>query len=111
MILQSDNGREFSNTITETLKSVWIELKIVHAKARHSQSQGSVERVNQDIENMLATWMTDNDTNQWNGGTRFVKFMKNRDFDSGIQRCPYEAMFGCSARVVVVHISGYSSRC
>jgi len=33
------------------------DLKIVHGKPRHSQSQGSVERANQDIENMLATWL------------------------------------------------------
>ncbi|KAF0722346.1 KRAB-A domain-containing protein 2-like [Aphis craccivora] len=35
--------------------SMWEELKIVHDKPRHSQSQGSVERANQDVENMLAT--------------------------------------------------------
>jgi hypothetical protein len=43
-------------------------LKIVHGKTRHSQSQGSVERANQDIENMLATWIQDNITKrmvQW----------------------------------------------
>ncbi|KAF0751495.1 Uncharacterized protein FWK35_00017713 [Aphis craccivora] len=39
-------------------------LKIVHGKPRHSQSQGSVERANQDVENMLATWLTDNKTNK-----------------------------------------------
>jgi len=41
---------------------MWPELKIVHRKPRHSQSQGSIERANQDIENMLATWLTDNRT-------------------------------------------------
>lgn len=42
-ILQSDNGREFVNRIIEELCSMWSELKIVHGKPRHSQSQGSVE--------------------------------------------------------------------
>lgn len=56
-VLQSGNGREFSNQIVSSLKVHWPELKIVHGKPRHSQSQGSVERANQDIESMLTTWM------------------------------------------------------
>ncbi|XP_008189564.1 SCAN domain-containing protein 3-like, partial [Acyrthosiphon pisum] len=49
-ILHSDNGREFVNAVITNLCSMWPEVKIVHGKARHSQSQGSVERANQDIE-------------------------------------------------------------
>jgi len=57
-VLQSDNGREFANQIVSSLKDLFKpELKIVHGKPRHSQSQGSVERANQDIENMLTTWI------------------------------------------------------
>ncbi|KAL4127210.1 hypothetical protein QTP88_011401 [Uroleucon formosanum] len=37
----------------------------VHGKPRHSQSQGSVKRANQDIENMIATWLQDNNTRRW----------------------------------------------
>lgn len=54
-ILQSDNGHEFSNKIVEEACSMWDELKIVHGKLRHSQSQGSAELANQDVENMLTT--------------------------------------------------------
>ncbi|XP_072398311.1 KRAB-A domain-containing protein 2-like [Diabrotica undecimpunctata] len=43
-ILHSDNGREFANKIIEEVCSMWDELKIVHKKPRHSQSQGSKER-------------------------------------------------------------------
>ncbi|KAF0726661.1 SCAN domain-containing protein 3-like [Aphis craccivora] len=64
-ILQSDNGREFSNNLVSNLKDMWPELKIVHGKPRHSQSQGSVERANQDIENMLITWMQTEKTSHW----------------------------------------------
>ncbi|XP_063889921.1 KRAB-A domain-containing protein 2-like isoform X3 [Scylla paramamosain] len=42
-ILQSDNGREFVNSVITSLASLWPELKIVHGKPRHSQSQGSVD--------------------------------------------------------------------
>lgn len=52
-VLQSDNGREFANTVIESLKDNWPDLKIVHGKPRHSHSQGSVERANEDIENMI----------------------------------------------------------
>jgi len=61
-ILQSDNGRKFVNKIISELCTMWKDLKIVHGKPRHSQSQGSVERANQDVENMLATWLQDNKT-------------------------------------------------
>ena len=38
----------------------WPDCKMVNGKARHSQSQGSVEQCNRDIENMLMAWMRDN---------------------------------------------------
>ena len=49
-ILQSDNGREFANKLVRDLVWRWPECKIVHGKPRHSQSQGSVERCNLDIQ-------------------------------------------------------------
>ena len=56
-ILQSDNGREFVNSVITELSAMWNGLKIVHGKPRHSQSQGSVERANRDIKDMLMTWL------------------------------------------------------
>uniref|UniRef100_A0A8C4RLZ2 Integrase catalytic domain-containing protein n=1 Tax=Erpetoichthys calabaricus TaxID=27687 RepID=A0A8C4RLZ2_ERPCA len=78
---------------------LWPEIKMVNGKPRHSQSQGSVERANQDIENMLSTWMADNQTNKWSEGIQFVQFMKNHGYHSAIKRSPYGAMFGCPAKV------------
>jgi IS30 family transposase len=52
-ILQSDNGREFVNSVINQLISRWPSCKIVNGRPRHPQSQGSVERSNQDVENML----------------------------------------------------------
>ena len=77
-ILQSDNGREFCNRVIEEICAMWDGLKIVHGKPRHSQSQGSVERANQDVENMLSSWLLDNNTTHWVEGLCFVQFMKNR---------------------------------
>jgi transposase InsO family protein len=70
-ILQSDNGREFTANIITDLRSLWQELVIVHGRSRHPQSQGSVERDNADIKEMIISWMNDNDTTQWSKGLRF----------------------------------------
>jgi len=74
-------------------------LKIVHGKPRHSKSQGSVERANQDIQNILTTWMQTNNSKSLSEGLRFVQLMKNRAFHSGIKRSPYQAMFGSDIKI------------
>ncbi|XP_060856078.1 KRAB-A domain-containing protein 2-like [Metopolophium dirhodum] len=78
---------------------MWPELKIVHGKPRHSQSQGSVERANQDIENMLTTWMQDEKNRHWSKGLRIIQLMKNRAYHSGIKMSPCEAIFGCKIKI------------
>lgn len=102
VLLHSDNGREFVNNVITELTALWPELKIVHGKPRHSQSQGSVERANQDVERMLASWMTDNKSSNWSIGLKFVQFMKNRAHHAGINMTPYKAMFGVDPRVGLV---------
>ncbi|XP_030750998.1 KRAB-A domain-containing protein 2-like [Sitophilus oryzae] len=96
MILQSDNGREFANRIIKNLAEMWTGLKLVHRKPRHSQSQGSVERSNQDVRDMLVTWLADQHTTKWSERLRFVQSNKNR---SGIMKSPYEAMFGAPQKI------------
>ena len=64
-ILQSDNGREFVNSVIRQLMTLWHAAKIVNGRARHPQSQGSVERSNQDVELMLGAMMKDLGTSDW----------------------------------------------
>ncbi|CAG4960492.1 unnamed protein product [Colias eurytheme] len=52
-----------------------------------------------DIENMLSTWLEDNNTKKWSEGLRFVQLMKNRAHHTGINCTPYEAMFGTKLKV------------
>ncbi|XP_063417382.1 KRAB-A domain-containing protein 2-like [Mytilus trossulus] len=59
-ILQSDNGVEFTANVISELNNLWPECKIVHGKPRHPQSQGSIERGNADVKDMVITWMRDN---------------------------------------------------
>ena len=93
-VLQSDNGREFANRVVKEVIVMWPGCKLVHGKPRHSQSQGSVERANQDVENILACWLRENDTLKWGDGLRFVQWQKNNRHHRGIGRSPYQAMFG-----------------
>jgi hypothetical protein len=58
-----------------------------------------VERANQDIENILAIWLQDNNTNKWSEGIKFDQLMKNRALHRGIKCSPYEAMFGIQAKI------------
>ena len=98
-ILQSDNGTEFVNSVNIELSAMWDGLKIVHGKPRYSQSQGSVERANKDIEDMLMTWLQSNSTTYWDDDLRFIQVMKNRAYQDGIKCSSYEAMFGQPMKV------------
>ena len=73
---------------------MWNGLKIVHGKPHHSQSQGSVERTNRDIEDILFSLMEENCTSKWSGGLRFVQVRKNNAHHHGLKCLPYEVMFG-----------------
>ena len=72
LILQSDNGREFVAQVIKALMQLWPSCVIVHGRARHPQTQGSIERSNQDIEPMINNWMRDNGTTKWSLGIHFV---------------------------------------
>ena len=98
-ILQSDNGSEFTAQVITELKQLWSQLIMVHGKPRHPQSQGSVERANSDIKDMLVAWMSDNKTQDWTVGLKFVQQQKNCAHHAGINRTPYEAMFGENPKV------------
>ena len=74
----------------------------MHGKPRHSQSQGSVERANRDIEDMLMTWLQSNSTTHWGdglGNARFIQVMKYRAYHEGIKCSPYEVIFGQPMKV------------
>ncbi|XP_064094340.1 KRAB-A domain-containing protein 2-like [Macrobrachium nipponense] len=98
-ILQSDNGGEFTALVILELKLLWPDLLIVLGKPKHPQSQGSVERLNSDVKDMLISWLGDNDTSDWPMGLGFVQFQKNTSYHSGIKQSPYKALFGFEARV------------
>jgi transposase InsO family protein len=97
-ILQSDNGWEFTANVIKELKDWWPDCCIVHGKPRHPQSQGSVERGNADIKDMLIIWMREINSTSWKVGLKFVQFNKINSHHSGINRTPYKAMLGSDAK-------------
>ena len=74
-ILQSD-GREFANNVVKEILEMWPGCKLMHGKPRHSQSQGSVERVNKDVDDILACWMRENNISKWSDVLRFAQYKK-----------------------------------
>lgn len=98
-ILQSDNGSEFTASVITELKVMWPDLLMVHGKPRHPESQGSVERLNCEIKDMLTAWLGDNDSTDWPTELRFVQFQKNNSYHSGIKQSPFKALFGRDAKL------------
>ena len=55
LVLQSDNGTEFKNSLMVNLVQSWDgECKIIHGRPRHPQSQGLVEQANGTMQRMIA---------------------------------------------------------
>ncbi|XP_073966897.1 SCAN domain-containing protein 3-like [Choristoneura fumiferana] len=101
LILQSDNGKEFTAHVIEEIVQLWPECQIIHGGPRRPQTQGSVERSNQDVENMLRCWMRDNNSVNWSVGCYFVQYCKNSSFHRIIGRSPYRALFGSDPKTIL----------
>lgn len=71
----------------------------MHGKPKHTHSQGSVEYVSQDLDNILSTWLETCKTDGWSEELKFIQLVKNRAYHEGITCSSYEAMFGIPPRV------------
>uniref|UniRef100_A0AC35EZY3 Integrase catalytic domain-containing protein n=1 Tax=Panagrolaimus sp. PS1159 TaxID=55785 RepID=A0AC35EZY3_9BILA len=93
-ILQTDNGREFKNTkVNEICQNYGVEF--IHGTPRHSQSQGSIERANRDVEDILQCMMADHESGNWVQFLRRTQLAKNKRSHTALNgRSPYEVMFG-----------------
>ena len=91
------------NSVITELSEIWVGLKLVYGKTRHRQSQGSAERANRGIEDVLTTWLKSNSTTHSDDGLQFVQVMKNRAYHEDIKCFPCEAMFGQPMKVGLKH--------
>ena len=81
------------------IKSIWPECTIVHGRPRHSESQGSIERVNRTSEQKLGAWMKENKSKNWSVGRLFVRWQINTQKSRAIDDLPYRLTFGQMPRV------------
>ncbi len=79
---------EFVNQVIQRLKLLWPTCVIVRGRARHPQSQGSVERANQDVEVMIGKRMMTHNSKQWSVGIHTVAFQKNNRWHRTIKTTP-----------------------
>ena len=66
--------------------------RIIHGKPRHPETQGSVERANQDIKRHLTAMMFESGSNSWVCHVRQVQYKKNTAFHSTIGMSPFQAL-------------------
>ena len=87
-ILHTDNGREFCNEVLYILLNKY-GVKMINEKPRHSQ--GSVERGNKDVQDIIQAWQLENNSSSWSSCLGDIQFQKNTRFHRGIDRSPYQA--------------------
>ena len=95
-ILQNDNRKEFINiNLASMIRDTWPECKIFHAKARHPQSQGSVERVNQEIKKVLGSLMRKSNDPCWTKYIPIVQhFISTSPHSTQSNKSSYRVLFG-----------------
>jgi hypothetical protein len=90
--------------IIDEVSKLWPSCKIVHGRARHSPSQGGVERLNQTVQKRLNAWMTETNSKSWSVGCKFVQWGIATDYSSTVKASPYSLAFGQAPRYAVAHI-------
>lgn len=85
--------------IIKEISQVWPDTKMVHGRARHSQSQGGIERLNRTCQEKLGKWMTTNKTKKWTIGRLFVRWQINTQLHSTVGATPYSLAFGMPPRL------------
>ena len=94
LILHTDNGKEFTASVIVALQILWPSMQLINGRARHPQSQGSVEKGNQDIEKMILHWMNQTGNTRWSIGINIVQAQKNSRYHEALQNIPYRLVFG-----------------
>ena len=98
VVLQADNGGEFTADIIKELTTLWPSLKLVNGRPRHPQSQGCVERANAELKKKVQIWMKKHKSSNWSRGIRFVQWQMNTTHHQTINTKPYNALFGINPR-------------
>ena len=103
-ILHSDNGREFINRAMNKLLSVYPQIEHRTGRARHPQTQGSVESANKTIKHILLRFMNECGEKDWVSLLDMVTMAKNSTYHTGIQMSPYQALLGVKMKTPVLQL-------
>lgn len=95
--LQTDNGTEFKNTCINDLCNQY-NIRMIHGRPRHPQSQGIVERLNQTISRYLQKNLYDETTGQvrnkrWIDILSRLVYQYNISIHSSHQKSPFEIFY------------------
>lgn len=65
------------------LKLLWPGLQIIHGRARRPQTQGSIERSNGDVQNLLGSWMRTTKSTKWSLALPIIQLTKKSKYHTG----------------------------
>ena len=95
-ILHSDNGGEFVSNVTQILCSQ-LNIKVIHGRPYHPQSQGQVENLNKRVKralvSMLLKFKKDDQAKIWPSILCEVAQLLNNTFNN-IKDIPFRVFFG-----------------
>ena len=94
-IIQTDNGSEFSQL--SELKITWPNLTLIKGRPYYPQSQGSVERANGDVVEIIKSVLNDPKNyscDNWVDALTTVQYIKNQAFNRILGTTPHCALFG-----------------
>eukprot|EP00965_Chrysotila_dentata_P210995 6186216-Pleurochrysis_carterae.AAC.1 len=73
---------------------MWPQCKSVRGQARHSESNGGVERLNQTVQRRRGDWIRDTGSRNWSIGCLLVQWAFNTTVHSSVKSTPYELVYG-----------------
>ena len=95
LILHSDNGKEFVNSLITELVNHWPgECKIIHGSPRKPWVQGCVERYNACVGNMIMRKKSESKCSRWVEWLPEIQFTLNSMTCRTIKKQPFEVVFG-----------------
>jgi hypothetical protein len=90
---------QFVDGVITELKHFWPNCKLVRGKARHSESNGGIERLHLSAETKIGNWMVQTGQTHWSVGCKLTAWEMNTQMHLGIGgQLPYRLVFGQDPR-------------
>ncbi|XP_012524554.1 zinc finger protein 85 [Monomorium pharaonis] len=94
-VLQSGNGRKFTEQVVYELRSLWNNLFILHGDVSKCEVSGY-----RDFKSSLESWVRENPTRAWCEGLNFVQIAHNSTYCCWNGKVPYDILFRRNAREI-----------